>query len=131
RQLALALGALDEILADEPVSCLATPPILFGRLPPGEWRPADTRDRRACRGAALEVIIRLAKAGGPVAEGVRSAVVKRLSALLLAGHFDAVRTALGDERLPDSLLTAVLGELGDILDAGRTRSATGVNLEPQ
>ncbi len=116
KQLALALAALDEILADGPVSRLATPPVLFGRLPPPEWRPADAGERRACRSAALEMIIRLAAAGGPVAEGVRRAVVKRLSPLLLAGHLGEARGALGEERLPDSLLTAVIRELEEFLD---------------
>ena len=116
RQLALALEALDEILADGPVSRLATPPVLFGRLPPPEWRPADAAERRACRGAALEMVARLAAVGGPVAEGVRRAVVRRLSPLLLAGFLGEIRSALGEERLPDSLLTAVIRELEEFLD---------------
>jgi hypothetical protein len=115
-QIALALEALDEILADGPVSRLATPPVLFGRLPPPEWRPADGVERRACRGAALETVARLAAAGGPVAEGVRRAVVRRLSPLLLAGYLGDARSALGEERLPDALLTAVLRELEEFLD---------------
>ncbi len=116
RQVALALEALDEILADGPVSRLATPPVLFGRLPPPEWRPADALERRACRGAALEMVTRLAAAGGPVAEGVRREMVRRLSPLLLAGFLGEVRSALGEERLPDALLTAVIRELEEFLD---------------
>lgn len=115
-QLSLALNALDEILADGPVSRLATPPVLFGRLPPPEWRPRGTEDRRACRSAALELVARLAAAGGPLAEGVRRAVVKRLSPLLLAGHLGEARRALGEERLPDSLLSAVIRGLERVLD---------------
>ncbi|MGP0067421.1 MAG: hypothetical protein ACLQGP_27975 [Isosphaeraceae bacterium] len=116
RQLTLALEALDEILADGPVSRLAIPPVLFGRLPPPEWRPADAMERRACRGAALEMVARLVAAGGPVAEGVRLAVVKQLSPLLLAGYLSEARSALGEERLPDTLLTAVIRELEEFLD---------------
>jgi hypothetical protein len=114
-QLALALAALDEILADDPVSRLATPPVLFGRLPPPEWRPRDTQDRRACRSAALAMVTRIGAAGGPVAEGVRRTVVKQLSTLLLAGHVDEARATLREERLPDSLLTALIHELEDFL----------------
>jgi hypothetical protein len=116
RQLSLGLEALDEILADGPVSRLATPPVLFGRLPPAEWRPADAGERRACRSAALEMVARLAAAGGPAAVGVRRVLVRRLSPLLLGGHLDEARSALGEERLPDSLLTAVIRELEEFLD---------------
>jgi hypothetical protein len=116
RQLDLALEALDEILADGPVSRLATPPVVFGRLPPPEWRPADAVERRACRSAALEMVARLAAAGGPVAEGVRRAVVRRLSPLLLEGYLGEARSALGEERLPDALLTALIRELEQFLD---------------
>ena len=49
----LALEALDEILTDGPGARLAAPPMLFGRLPPPEWRPASNEERRACRSLAL------------------------------------------------------------------------------
>jgi hypothetical protein len=114
--LTLALGALDEILADGPVSRLATPPVVFGRFPPPEWRPADHAERRACRGLALAMAARLASADGPIAEGVRATAIKCLSPLLLEGYIEEAKTVIGPAPLPDVLLAAVTRELEDFLD---------------
>src|SRR5262249_37406434 len=103
-QLTLALGALDEILTDGPVLGLAVAPVVFGRLPPPQWLPADKQERVACRSMALAMAARLVPAGGLVAEGVRAVVVRRLSPLLLGGHLGEVRAILGTGPLPDTLL---------------------------
>ncbi len=115
-QQSLALSALDEILADGPVSRLATPPALFGRIPPPEWRPADQAERRECRRAALEMAARIALGGERVADGIRGAVVRRLSPLLLAGFLDEVRAILGPPPLSDALLIEVVRGLEQFLD---------------
>ncbi len=94
-QLPLALAALDEVLTDAPVSRLASPPVLFGRIPPPEWRPGNEAERRECHGAALEMAARVALGGGAVADGIRTTVVRRLSPLLLAGFLDEVRAIVG------------------------------------
>jgi hypothetical protein len=115
-QLTLALEALDEILADGPVSRLAAPPVLFGRKPPEQWRPADVDERQACRSLALAMAARLASAGGAVAEGVRAAVIKSLSPLLLQGYIEQAQAVIGSAPLPDALLAAVAEQLAKFLD---------------
>lgn len=115
-QQSLAVAALDEVLADGPVSRLATPPILFERIPPPEWRPANQAERRECLRSALEMAARVAMRGGGLADGVRAAVVRRLSPLLLAGFLDEVRAVLGPPPLPDGLLLEVVRELEQFLD---------------
>lgn len=115
-QLPLALAALDEILADGPVSRLAVPPIVFGRIPPPQWRPATQSERQECRRAALEMASTLTGGAGSVADGVRAVVVRRLAPLLLAGHLDEVRTIIGSPPLPDALLATVARALEDFLD---------------
>jgi hypothetical protein len=130
-QLTLALQALDEVLTDGPVSHLAAPPLLFGRLPPEQWRPADRNERRACRRLALAMASRLAAEGGPVAEGLRTTVIRRLSPLLLEGYIEEAQAVIGVAVLTDALLAAVVGELEKFLDVfcrdhalpgGRTQS---------
>ena len=115
-QLSLGLAALDEILADGPVSRLAAPPVLFGRLPPPQWRPSNDAQRGSCRSLALGMVARLAESGGPVAEALKSAVVKRLAPLLLGGHLEEVRSVLGVDPLPDALLAEVVREIEEFLD---------------
>jgi hypothetical protein len=115
-QLPLALAGFDEILTDGPVSRLASPPVLFGRIPPPEWRPADQAERWACRKAALELAARIAAGGGGVADSIRTAVVRQLSPLLLAGFLDEVRAIIGPPPLPDALLTDVVRGLEEFLD---------------
>jgi len=116
QQLTLGLAALDEILADGPVSRLAAPPVLFGRLPPPQWKPSNVEQRSSCRGLALGMAARLAESGGPVADGLRSAVVNRLAPLLLAGHLEEVKTVLGAGPLPDALLATVVREIEKFFD---------------
>ena len=114
--LPLAVAALDEILTDGPVSRLAAPPVVFGRVPPEQWRPADRETRRACRSQALAVAGRLVAAGGPIAESVRSIVIGRLSTLLLQGFLDEVQVVIGSAALPDVTLAQLGNEVERFLD---------------
>ena len=115
-QLALGLQALDEVLTDGPVSRLAAPPLLFGRMPPEQWRPTDHSERQECRRLALTMATRLVAEGGPVAEGLRTTVIKCLSPLLLGGYIEEAQAVIGAAPLPDARLAAVGDELGRFLD---------------
>ncbi len=115
-QLGLVLGALDEILADGPVARLVHPPVVFGRIPPPQWRPADLDEWRECRNLALAMAGRMIAAGGPVADGLRVTLINRLAPLLLGGHVEETRAALGSAVLPDNLLAAVARAIEQFLD---------------
>ena len=115
-QLVLGIEAIDEILGNGPVMGLAHEPVLFGRVPPRQWQPANRKEFVACRQAALGLCARLASEGGPLAERIRRAVVKHLPPLLVSGWLTDVRAVLGDDALPDPLLADVLRELERFFD---------------
>ncbi len=112
----LALGALERILIDGPISRLASAPIMFGRLPPAQWQPKTIGERNNCRKSALALAARLAVAGSPVADDVRDIVVRRLSRLLVNGYIDEAQAIIGNGQLPDALLTAVVSELEQFIE---------------
>jgi hypothetical protein len=112
----LALGAVESILIDGPVLRLVSAPVMFGRLPPAQWHPKTINERNNCRKSALALATRLATSGSPVADDVRNIVVRRLSPLLIGGFIDEAQAIIGDGRLPDALLTAVVSELEQFLE---------------
>ncbi|HEY1187464.1 MAG TPA: hypothetical protein VGE74_07385, partial [Gemmata sp.] len=113
----LALAGLSEMVFDESVSRLALQPVLFGRIPPQQWRPADETEHRACHRAAVEMMVRLTTNAPAIADSVRALVVRGLSRLLLRGYLNEVRAIIGPPPLSDTLLAAIGRAVEDFLSA--------------
>ena len=127
KHLPLALAAVGVAMETRGGARLAAPPIVFGRVPPPQWQPATMNDLRACQQAALAMAARLTAGGGALAPGIRSLIVRRLSPLLLADFFEAVRDIVGPPPLPDALLAELTREIEEFLDVFGREHHTAVH----
>jgi hypothetical protein len=113
-QLALCLGALRGPLTVEGrlIERALGPPLIAGRLPPAEWRPASTREARECWTGTVELLKQLARSEcAALREGVLDLVVKHVSAFLRCGSLPNVIDLLGAGPLPDQRLVELLRTL--------------------
>ncbi len=106
------------------------PPIVAGRIPPDDWRPASPDEARNCLTLLVGLLGRLSRSENlPLREGVLDTTIEYLPRLLLAGHLADAQTLLVGEVLSETQRAKLLDNLDRFLMLHGSPGRRGISSE--
>ena len=122
--LKLAIAALEQPLNTVGVTRLAIPPIVMGRIPPEQWRPATHSELNRCRDLIASYLVEASSSSNrALADAARQLALSRVRTLLQLRYLRELECIFSPKSFPDELRPQLFSALDDFFSYGASDEA--------